>query len=575
MADQDHIIAGIIDAAGPAPAAEEIIAELAASANAAKPHKDKKSAAASGRPSDPSPDPQSPPKKTALRVISGGLDESGNDSAQNDLPGADSLSRSQADEAEAEPQEPGPKAFGFDIERLNQEFALVLMGSRAVVFHEQPDAMIEDQKRILSLEGFHNWLANRLTQVRGSDGKIRTISWSKRWLTAKERRSYSGIEFHPNPDGAPGMKGYLNLWSGFAVKPAPEPDARRYKTFRDHLLTNICSGREDRFKWLFGFFAHIVQRPRERPGTALVMRGRMGTGKTIVGEIIGRLFPRHYFLVDDPRYVTGQFNAHMATCLLLQADEAVWAGDKAAEGRLKGLVTSRIQQIEAKGHDPIRLKNYVRLIMTSNEEWVVPAGKDERRFAVLDVDPRCAQQHAYFREMNEELDAGGLEHLLGDLIRFDLSSVNVWQIPKTNALLEQKIRSLASVESWWFGRLMSGTTTTHAREWRREIPCHMLFSDYTGVSDKIGIKRKSEETVVGMMLNKLVAGLERKKKWVDVTHESSGQTSRERVWCYLLPPLSDARQMFADALGQKVAWPLDIGEDEDDRSNESAPDVAF
>jgi hypothetical protein len=346
---------------------------------------------------------------------------------------------------------------------------------------------------------------------------------------------------------------------------------RKYKTFRDHLLTNICSCNEDRFKWLFGFFAHIVQRPRDRPGTALVMRGRMGTGKTIVGEIIGRLFPRHYFLVDDPRYVTGQFNAHMATCLLLQADEAVWAGDKAAEGRLKGLVTSRIQQIEAKGHDPIRLKNYVRLIMTSNEEWVVPAGKDERRFAVLDVDPRCAQKHTYFREMDEELNAGGLAHLLADLMRFDLSTVNVWQIPKTDALLEQKIRSLGSVESWWFGRLMSGITTTHGHEWRREIPCKVLFSDYTAVSDKIGIKRKSEETVVGMMLKKLIPSLDRKKRWVDV-QDDQGQHSRERAWCYILPPLSDVRDMFESALGQKVSWPLDL-EDDDEGRHESPPDL--
>jgi putative DNA primase/helicase len=54
MGDPYNIIAGIIDAAAPAPTAEDILAELAASANAAKPHKDRKSAAASGRPSDPS-----------------------------------------------------------------------------------------------------------------------------------------------------------------------------------------------------------------------------------------------------------------------------------------------------------------------------------------------------------------------------------------------------------------------------------------------------------------------------------------------------------------------------------------
>ena len=73
---------------------------------------------------------------------------------------------------------------------------------------------------------------------------------------------------------------------------------------------------------------------RERAGTAIVLRGLMGTGKTVLGDVMGSLVAPHYFLVDDPRYVTGQFNAHMSACLLLQADEAVWARDKTAEGRL-------------------------------------------------------------------------------------------------------------------------------------------------------------------------------------------------------------------------------------------------
>ncbi len=48
----------------------------------------------------------------------------------------------------------------------------------------------------------------------------------------------------------------------------------------------------------------------------------MGTGKSTIGEVMGSLIASHYFLVDDPRYLVGQFNAHMASCLLLQADEA-------------------------------------------------------------------------------------------------------------------------------------------------------------------------------------------------------------------------------------------------------------
>jgi len=460
--------------------------------------------------------------------------------------------------ADGEP--PKPNALGYSVDELNREYALVLMGAKAVIFLEQPLAPIEDQKRMLSIDAFKAWHANRFTQRVDANGNLKTVTWSTAWLSSRQRRQYKGIEFFPDRDDAPGVSGYLNLWSGFAYEPAAHADPMRYKTFRDHLVNNVCHGDRDLFAWVFGFFAHLVQRPRERIGVALVLRGRMGTGKTKVGEIIGQLFPRHYFLVDDPRYVTGQFNAHMASCLLLQADEAVWAGDKAAEGRLKGLITSPIQQVEAKGIDPIRLLNYVRLIMTSNEEWVVPAGKDERRFAVLDVDPRCAQNHDYFREMDDELANGGYEHLLADLLAFDINSVDLRKVPRTEALLEQKIRSLDSVDGWWFGRLQSGQLTSHAEGWDNQIPCALLFNDYIHTAEKIGVKRKREETVFGMKLKRLIPRLPPRKKCTVVDNEGGGVRSK-RVWCYLIPPLAEARDHFEQIVNQPVPWPDDGTDD--------------
>ena len=66
-------------------------------------------------------------------------------------------------DSEPEVGPPRPRAFGFDVKRLNEEFALVLMGSKAVVFLEQPAAPIEDQKRVLTVEAFSAWFANRIT----------------------------------------------------------------------------------------------------------------------------------------------------------------------------------------------------------------------------------------------------------------------------------------------------------------------------------------------------------------------------------------------------------------------------
>ena len=311
----------------------------------------------------------------------------------------------------------------------------------------------------------------------------------------------------------------------------------------------------------------MVQRPRERLGVALVLRGLQGSGKTKVGEVIGSLFPRHWFLVDSPRYITGNFNAHMASCLLLQADEATWGGDKEALGRLKGLITAPKQFIEAKGVDPVELVNYVRLILTSNDDWVVPAGKDERRFFVLNVNPRCLQNSDYFRGMDEELDAGGREHLLADLLRFDLTKVDLRKIPRTDALLDQKIRSFDPIESWWFDRLKAGTPTRDADKWPNEIPAATLYGDYIAASEQIGVRRKQPESVFGRKLKDLVPSLTWSRPTMTIESER-GVFKKKRVQCYVLPSLATARNDFVHIVGQHVAWPEDDKGSSDNSEND-------
>jgi hypothetical protein len=305
----------------------------------------------------------------------------------------------------------------------------------------------------------------------------------------------------------------------------------------------------------------MVQRPRERIGTAIVLRGKMGTGKTVVGDVIGSLFASHYFLVDDPRYLVGQFNAHMASCLLLQVDEGFWAGDKAAEGRLKGLVTAPKQMIESKGVDPIRLDNYVRLLFSSNENWVVPAGMDERRFAVFDVADHWKEDHGRFARVYVELDNGGREALLADLLAVNLDAAdapNLRLIPKTSALLDQKIRSLDPVAAWWLQRLIDGAQTHRSIAWRERVPISTLFNDYIRTNEKIGVRRRASETEFGTAFRRLVPDLgcvrstEDVEVWNEETHQSLTMTKRVR--CYSFPSLEQCRGSFEAALRQAYPW---------------------
>lgn len=256
--------------------------------------------------------------------------------------------------------------------------------------------------------------------------------------------------------------------------------------------------------------------------------------------------------------MTGQFNAHMACCLLLQADEGFWAGDKTALGRIKGLITSETQMIESKGIDAIKMKNFVNLLTTSNEGWVVPAGKEERRFFVLDVHPRCASNHDYFQEMDAELAAGGREKLLYDLLHFDLSSVQLRQIPQTEALLEQKIRSLESMDSWWLSRLQDGTVTGGHVDWDATVFCDALYADFLRFCDESN-RRKIEKPTFGINLLKLVPGLKKVR-----LPETEIEGKRKRPWGYCLPSLSDCRQGFENSMGQPISWPAPLGGDATD-----------
>jgi hypothetical protein len=373
----------------------------------------------------------------------------------------------------------------YSVENVNSRYAVVKVGRSVAIYEENPNAPVGEKVRMLEPRAFKLWFENTSTSVI-VDGRTRWMSHGERWLRDPQRRQYDGVTFFPDPFNAAPTPGYLNLWRGFSYTPATNPDWRKYKTFKEHLLSNLCHGNEDHFHYVFGFFAQMFQEPRNRPGVALVVRGDKGAGKSKVGEVFGALLGPHHLIVDSPRYVTGTFNAHLWQCVLLQADEALWAGDKTVEGRLKGLITAPVQQIESKGIDPIQLPNYVHLLMTSNADSVVPASKDERRFAAFDISNDCIGNFNFFAQIDKEMKEGGFEHLLGDLLKFDFHTVDLRRPPQTPALLDQKIEMLDSVDRWWLHCLLRGATTRSSEGWQAVIPTTVLYDDYAAEAERVG-----------------------------------------------------------------------------------------
>jgi hypothetical protein len=333
---------------------------------------------------------------------------------------------------------------------------------------------------------------------------------------------------------------HFNLWQGFAV----EPKRGSWRRMRRHLLKAICGGDRRRYRYLLNWMAYAVQylgRPAE---VALVMRGGRGAGKGLVGRTLGALFGPHFLQITQPGHLTGHFNGHLESTVLLFVDEGFWAGDKAGEGVLKGLITEPTMSIERKGLDVVRARNCLHIIIASNSDWVVPAGPDERRYFILDVDDSNKQDPAYFKPIYDEMEGEGLAAMLFDLQQRDLCSFDIRQVPQTKALGEQKLQSLPPTDKWWFDKLVAGTFFMGnfyppiACDWAQVLTAD-LQSDYVRALQRFGISRKSTESELGRQLKKLLPPGD---------YRVRATADKQQVYYYKFPPVEDCRAHFEKLL---------------------------
>lgn len=342
------------------------------------------------------------------------------------------------------PDEPGDPV----VRRLNTRHAVVAVKGRTLITTEQRDGSVA----FGTVRDLQTYYENDRLPLPGN--KVETAA--TRWLRSLDRRTYpDGVTFAPNG----GTAGMLNLWRGWAVDADPSASC---DLFLAHVREVVAGGSSENADYILGWLAHLVQRPEEKPGVALVLRGDKGTGKDTFADYVARMIGRrHAPTVAESDHIVGKFNARLQNALLLHVQEGSWAGDRKAESVLKYLVTSDQIEIEQKGIDSFSVPSVLRLFISANASWIVPASADERRWAVFEVSSARRRDDVYFTAFRKEMNGGGPAGLLHFLRTRDLTSFNVRHAPDTEGLRNQKIASLRGVSAWWFELLNRG----ELREW--------------------------------------------------------------------------------------------------------------
>jgi len=446
------------------------------------------------------------------------------------------------------------------IDELNINHAFTVIAGKACVVRE--NVLVDSDSEPLTLmneRAFALKYGTRYVIVKdgdkvGKDGnpKMKQKGVGVVWLGHPRRRTVEGIGFFPHPRKAP--DDYINLYRGAYLKPTDKPEPDRCAKYVNFIQEIICNGDTALFKYVLAWIADAVQKPGGRkPGVCLVLRGGQGTGKGTFAEYLSKLFAPYSITLDRPDQLVGKFNGHMANKLFVVADEAFWAGDRSKIGPLKSFITESKLSYEWKGRDVTMMDSYHRVIMLSNNDWVVPADIDDRRFAVLDVSPLHATDSEYFGAIRQDMDNGGLEAFYRMMLDHDYSDVNVMMAPKTQGLLDQKLESMDEIGSFVLDMLMQGkvmlnSSVTPDSPWPDWVHKDELYNAFGNTLAKDREKYRPKPVVFGMKLRKYMPG---------VNPEAKGPVNErgERPRVFALPPLIQARADFDRVIGQPMTWP--------------------
>jgi Family of unknown function (DUF5906)/RepB DNA-primase from phage plasmid len=440
------------------------------------------------------------------------------------------------------------------VSEMNSKYAVVDDHGKTVIVYRKEDTDL-DRRYVVraTYQDFRNLYLNTRIQVANpSSNGFKTITHAELWLAHPQRKTYKGgLRFLPGTYEGP--SDVYNLWTGWGVDPQPGD----WSKMKAHIHEVLCSGSSEYFEYVMNWLARAVQKPGEAGEVALVLRGARGAGKGIFARTFGALFGQHFLHLSNARHLTGNFNAHLRDACLIFADEAFYAGDKQHEGQLKRLVTEPTLIIEAKYANAVPVPNRLHLIVASNDDWVVPAGTDERRVFVLDVSSIRRVDYEYFGAIEEELKNGGYAAMLHELLHRDIPRFNVRSVPNTAGLSDQKIRSLRGFEAWWYETLeegnlagivrQDGPLSAAAEPWAQAVTVNRdtLYQAYVQFSKDRKEYRPDDKSRLGKFLRKYVPGLTEERP------RQPGTRHRERL--YNLPSLSECRVAFEKFIGP-VQW---------------------
>jgi hypothetical protein len=273
-----------------------------------------------------------------------------------------------------------------------------------------------DTSQVMSRDNFSKMAyANR----RYPDMKGHMHSAAEEWLQWPGRAEVGDIIYEPGGEKLV-QPGNFNQWPGWGCKPEKR-DIGPWKWLLDWLTAGLSAEHK---QWLVQWMAWPLQHPGAKLAQAVILIGRHGVGKNLLGETMRPIYGSNFALVNSGD-ITDNYNDWVVRKQFIVGDEILVPRERHnMVDALKTMVTRTQVRVKEKYQPSYVIRDCANYLLTTNHDVPVRVEDGERRYFVVRIQNGPAEQQCYrdYGKWLAEGGAAGLFHYLlneVDLAGFD------------------------------------------------------------------------------------------------------------------------------------------------------------
>lgn len=209
----------------------------------------------------------------------------------------------------------------------------------------------------------------------------------------------------------------FNLFDGYLH--AYDPDflacVKMCEPIIRHLREVWCGGDEEACEYLLNYFAHIVQKPREKMGVAVVLRAARGAGRSIMLDFLSRkvLGEKYCMYTCNVNHLTREFGTLLERKLLITLD----CPDK--DSLHESIISREHIEVNRGDEGKVTVKDFSNIFVTTDHHW-----SERGDCFVLECSNGMIGDKRYFADLAKRMDRNTGWHFFQYLADRDIEQWN-------------------------------------------------------------------------------------------------------------------------------------------------------